>query len=171
MQWVLPDGRVIVVDRENNRLRVFSPEGAFLDIWTGFAKPLDLWGDAAGRVYVADLVPTLTLLSPRGERLGRCKPELNGAHGVCGDKGGNFYLAEPAPSRVTRLVPIGAADPVLDGHLRKKAMQKLDLLVRGGNVVTGFNVSQCDIGVNDGSIVRLGVISILPLIRSSMRQE
>ena len=107
--WVLPEGRVIVVDRENNRLQVFSPEGAFLEIWTGFVKPLDLWGDEAGRVYVTDLVPTLTLLSPKGERLGRCRPVLNGAHGICGDKSGILYLAEPAPSRVTRLVPIGAA--------------------------------------------------------------
>ncbi len=44
--WVMPDGRVVVVDRENDRLQVFGPEGQFLDIWTGFVKPLDIWGDA-----------------------------------------------------------------------------------------------------------------------------
>lgn len=104
--WVLPDGRVVVVDRENDRLQVFSPEGAFIEIWTGFAKPLDLWGDADGRLYVTDLVPALTLLSPRGERLGRCRPVLNAAHGISGDAAGNLYLAEPSPSRVTRMVPV-----------------------------------------------------------------
>jgi DNA-binding beta-propeller fold protein YncE len=104
--WVLPDGRVVVVDRENNRLQVFSPEGVLLDIWMGFARPLGLWGDADGRLYVTDLVPTLTMLSPHGVRLGRCRPVLNGAHGVCGDGKGILYLAEPAPSQVTRLTPV-----------------------------------------------------------------
>lgn len=103
--WVLPDGRVVVIDRENDRLQVFTSDGGFLDIWTGFAKPLDLWGDATGRLYVTDLVPALTLLSPDGERLGRCRPVLNGAHGIYGDAAGALYLAEPSPSRVTRLVP------------------------------------------------------------------
>jgi hypothetical protein len=107
--WIVPDGRVVVVDRENNRLQVFSPEGDFLDIWTGFARPLDVWGDAKGKLYVTDLVPTLTALSPKGERLGRCRPVLNGAHGVYGDKNGALYLAEPSPSQVTRLVPIPSA--------------------------------------------------------------
>lgn len=104
--WVQPDGTVIVVDRENDRLQVFTAEGKLLDIWQGFVKPLDLWGDADGRLYVADFVPSLTLLSPAGERLGRCRPVLNAAHGISGDRNGNLYLAEPSPSRVTRLVPI-----------------------------------------------------------------
>lgn len=104
--WVLPDSRVVVVDRENDRLQVFTENGEFLAIWTGFAKPLDLWGDATGRLYVTDLVPSLTLLSPSGERLGRCRPVLNGAHGISGDAFGNLYLAEPSPSRVTRLTPV-----------------------------------------------------------------
>ncbi len=104
--WVLPDGRVVVVDRENDRLQVFTPDGDFIAIWGGFVKPLDLWGDSEGQLYVTDLVPSLTLLSPSGQRLGRCRPVLNGAHGISGDSNGNLYLAEPSPSRVTRLVPI-----------------------------------------------------------------
>jgi sugar lactone lactonase YvrE len=107
--WVLPDGRVVVVDRENNRLQVFSPDGAFLAIWKGFSRPLDLWGDASGRLYVTDLIPTLSMLSPNGVCLGRCRPVLNGAHGIFGDQNGVLYLAEPSPSQVTRLVSIGAA--------------------------------------------------------------
>ena len=83
--WVLPDGRVVVADRENNRLQVFSPDGDWLAIWTGFHKPLDIWGDAQGRLYVTDLVPSLSLLSGDGKLLGRCRPVLNGAHGIWGD--------------------------------------------------------------------------------------
>lgn len=104
--WVLPDSRVVVIDRENDRLQVFTEDGEFLAIWTGFVKPLDLWGDGEGRLYVTDLVPSLTLLSPSGARLGRCRPVLNGAHGISGDRLGNLYLAEPSPSRVTRLMPV-----------------------------------------------------------------
>lgn len=105
--WVQPDGRVIVADRENDRLQVFGPEGEHLAIWTGFVKPLDIWGDAAGRLYVTDFVPSLTLLSPEGARLGQCRPVLNAAHGISGDASGRIYLAEPSPSRVSRLVPVG----------------------------------------------------------------
>lgn len=105
--WVQPDGRVVVVDRENDRLQVFSPEGIFLEIWTGFAKPLDIWGDADGRLFVTDMVPSLTLLAADGARLGRCRPVLNAAHGISGDMWGTLYLAEPSPSRITRLTPLG----------------------------------------------------------------
>ncbi|HKS62796.1 MAG TPA: hypothetical protein VJT13_13920 [Xanthobacteraceae bacterium] len=104
--WVLPDGRVVAVDRENDRLQVFSGDGALLDIWGGFKQPLDIWGDADGNMFVTDLVPSLTLLSPDGATRGRCRPVLNGAHGIWGDGQGNLFLAEPNPSRITKLAPI-----------------------------------------------------------------
>lgn len=106
--WVLPDSRVVVADRENNRLQVFSPDGGWLATWTGFHKPLDIWGDAQGRLYVTDLVPSLSLLSSDGSLLGRCRPVLNGAHGIWGDAQGRLYLAEGNPSRITRLVPVAS---------------------------------------------------------------
>lgn len=104
--WVMHDGRVVVVDRENDRLQLFAPDGALLAIWTGFRKPLDIWGDDADRLYVTDLVPTLTRLAPDGTVTGRCRPVLNGAHGIWGDAAGHIFLAEPSPSRITRLVPL-----------------------------------------------------------------
>lgn len=104
--WVVRDGRVVVVDRENDRLQVFTPDGALLAIWTGFRKPLDVWGDASDTLYVTDLVPTLTRLAPDGTVTGRCRPVLNGAHGIWGDAAGHIFLAEPNPSRITRLVPL-----------------------------------------------------------------
>jgi hypothetical protein len=106
--WVLPDGRVVVVDRENDRLQVFSPDGAWIAIWAGFRRPLAIWGDAQGRLYVTDAVPSLSLLSPEGALLGRCRPVLNGAHGISGDETGRLFLAEGNPSRVTCLVPLSS---------------------------------------------------------------
>ena len=103
--WVMRDGRVVVADRENNRLQVFSPDGAHLNCWTGFFKPMDIWGDEKDNLFVTDQIPTLTQLAPDGRRIGRCRPVLNGAHGIWGDCRGNFYLAEVNPSRITRLSP------------------------------------------------------------------
>jgi peptidylglycine monooxygenase len=105
--WACADGRVVVVDRENDRLQVFDGDGALLGIVTGFYRPSDIWGDAAGRLYVTDAIPTLTRLAPDLTPDGRCRPVLNGAHGLWGGPDGMLYLAEGNPSRITRLVPVG----------------------------------------------------------------
>lgn len=106
--WCLPDGRVVVIDRSNHRLQVFDPEGRFLAEWPGFRRPVAIWGDAAGRLYVTDETPSLTCLAADGRRIGRARPMLNGAHGLYGMPDGSLLLAESNPSRITRLVPIEA---------------------------------------------------------------
>ena len=103
--WVLADGRVAVTDRENNRVQVFTADGNLLDIWPDLYQPMDIFQDAAGHVFVTDKVPRLSQYTPDGTLLGRCRPVLNGAHGVWGDAAGNLYLAEMNPSRVTKLTP------------------------------------------------------------------
>jgi peptidylglycine monooxygenase len=104
--WALADGRVAVADRENNRVQVFSAEGEVLAVWGDLYHPMDLFQDSGGRVYVTDQIPRLSLLAPDGTLLGRCRPVLNGAHGMWGDAAGNLYLAEMNPGRVTRLAPV-----------------------------------------------------------------
>jgi hypothetical protein len=104
--WAFADGRVAVVDRCNDRVQVFDHAGALLDIWEDFYRPVAIWGDAAGDAYVTDSVPRLHRLGPNGERRGVCRPVLNGAHGLCGGPGGDLYLAETNPSRVTRLTRV-----------------------------------------------------------------
>lgn len=107
--WVLRDGRVLVADRENDRVQCFTANGDWLATWPGFPRPMDIWSDPAGHIYVTDQVPRLSRLSDAGTLTGRCRPVLNGGHGITGDRAGRLYLAEVNPSRVTRLVPIGAA--------------------------------------------------------------
>lgn len=104
--WCLPDGRVVVVDRCNHRLQVFTAEGVFLDQWTGFRRPVGIWGNARGDIFVTDEVPSLHRLSPDGTRLGRARPMLYGAHGIFGTPAGTLYLAEANPSRISRLTPV-----------------------------------------------------------------
>jgi len=106
--WASDDGRVLVTDRENDRVQVFSREGTFLAEWRGFAKPMDICGDAEGNILVSDQVPRLRKLSAEGAPLGMCRPVLNGGHGIWLDREGRIYLAELNPSRLTRLAPEAA---------------------------------------------------------------
>ncbi len=104
----LPDGRLAVCDRYNNRLQIFSEEGELLDVWAGFYRPTAMAVDAAGELFVFDQVPSLTVFSRQGEERGRCRPVLTGAHGIAIDPGsGTIFLAEPSPSRISTLVPLG----------------------------------------------------------------
>ncbi|MDQ7910142.1 peptidyl-alpha-hydroxyglycine alpha-amidating lyase family protein [Phytohabitans sp. ZYX-F-186] len=52
---VAGDGRVLVADRENDRIQVFDPDGGYIEEWTGVRRPCDLAVAADGRVYVAEL--------------------------------------------------------------------------------------------------------------------
>jgi len=101
--WTFADGRVVVVDRTSNRVQVFDREGRHLESWGEFYQPVAIWGDDEGCVYVSDMVPSLQKVGPKGERLGRCRPMLNGAHGIFGTPDGDILLAEGKPSRITRL--------------------------------------------------------------------
>lgn len=102
--WTHADGRVAVVDRSNDRVQVFDNIGGHLASWTHFLQPVGIWGDEDGNTYVTDMTPSLQKIGPGGERLGRCRPVLNGAHGLCGTPDGDLLLAEVNPSRITRLV-------------------------------------------------------------------
>jgi hypothetical protein len=51
---VLQDGRVVVADRENERLQLFTGEGAFLEEWTGFQRPSAV-AACGGVLVVAEL--------------------------------------------------------------------------------------------------------------------
>jgi peptidylglycine monooxygenase len=102
---VMADGRVAVADRENSRVQIFAADGSHLATWRDHHKPMALATDNANNLLVTDQVPRLSLLSPDGVLLGRCRPVLNGAHGVACGPDGCIYLAEINPSRITRMVP------------------------------------------------------------------
>jgi peptidylglycine monooxygenase len=95
--WVDSAERVLVADRENNRVQLFDLQGRFLESWSDFYHPMDIYADRDGNVFVTDQIPRLSMLSPDGTLIGRCRPVLFGPHGVGGDAAGNLYLAETAP--------------------------------------------------------------------------
>jgi peptidylglycine monooxygenase len=97
------DGRILVCDRENDRVQIFDRGGRWLASWDGLCRPMDIFEHDDGTLLVTDCVPSLTCFAPNGDRLGRCRPSPNGAHGLTGDRHGNLYLAEIEPTSVTRM--------------------------------------------------------------------
>lgn len=89
--WVDGEDRVYVADRDNNRLQVFDGEGGFLAEWRDLARPMAVWGDSAGRIYVTDQVPRLSIFTSEGALLARGKAPEAG-QGLCGDAQGNLYF-------------------------------------------------------------------------------
>ena len=100
------EDRVLVCDRENDRVQVFDRAGGWLMDWRGLCRPMDLLERDDGAILVSDQVPSLTAFAPDGERLGRARPSLNGSHGVALAPDGAIYLAEIDPSSVTKLAPV-----------------------------------------------------------------
>jgi DNA-binding beta-propeller fold protein YncE len=110
--------RLLVCDRENNRIQVFDHLGGLLDIWSGLHRPCAAAVVPDGRVYAAELggragiYPTMTVhdstpwstcavLDPAGRLLGRwgtddpARPgSFFAAHGIAVDSTGAVYLAE-----------------------------------------------------------------------------
>lgn len=102
--WVDARHRVLVADRENNRLQLFSPEGDYYGEWRDLYHPMDIYVDAGGTVFVTDQIPRLSMYTPAGQLVARGRPVNVGAHGVWGDSRGNLYLAEVGVNQVTKLV-------------------------------------------------------------------
>lgn len=99
-------GRILIADRDNDRVQIFDAGGEQLDEWSDFFHPMDVHVDRAGLVHVTDQVPRLSTFTGDGELVGRCRPVPYMPHGICDDAAGSFYLVEPSPTdQITKLVP------------------------------------------------------------------
>ena len=117
--WTASDGRVLVADRENDRIQIFSPDGEFIEQWTDVQRPTAIYIDRDGLVYVselwwrpgqrsythgvieADQPGRVSVFDSRGKVLARwgsadrcaagnfCAP-----HSICVDSRGSLYVAE-----------------------------------------------------------------------------
>ena len=103
--WVDRSDRVLVADRENDRVQLFDRDGRYLEEWGDFYHPMDIYEDRAGRIYISDQIPRLSLLSPSGQLIGRCRPCYNTPHGVWGAPDGAIFIAEMNPNQVIKLTP------------------------------------------------------------------
>ncbi|MGE5618949.1 MAG: peptidyl-alpha-hydroxyglycine alpha-amidating lyase family protein [Sphingomonadaceae bacterium] len=117
--WVTHDGRVLVADRENDRIQIFSLEGEFLDQWTHVQRPTGIYQDRDGLIYVSELsrrkgmlsyvhgpapedqAGRVCILDPEGKvlhrwgTLDRTAPgQFCAPHCICVDSRGDIYVGE-----------------------------------------------------------------------------
>ncbi|MDQ6671181.1 MAG: peptidyl-alpha-hydroxyglycine alpha-amidating lyase family protein [Chloroflexota bacterium] len=116
---VLADGRVLVCDRENDRIQLFSPDGAYLGEWTDVQRPTQVFIARDGLVYVSELwwgagqrsyvhgeihhnqYGRVSVLDAEGQlvaRMGGGQPGTAGnfaaPHSLAVDSRGDLYVAE-----------------------------------------------------------------------------
>jgi DNA-binding beta-propeller fold protein YncE len=104
--WVHWDGRVLVADRENNHIQIFTAEGNYITQWTGLARPCDIFIDANEIVYVVELDAFMTILDMNGQMLAKIDAATgHGGHAVWGDSCGDLYIGHNmAGKRLLKLV-------------------------------------------------------------------
>ena len=90
--WVDLRGRVVVADRENHRIQLFTASGEYLEERRDLYEPMDVFEDRDGFLYVTDHTPRMTVYDADGRLVTRARtPDIS--HGVWGDSAGNIYLA------------------------------------------------------------------------------
>ena len=94
---LLVDGdRVIVCDRENHRIQLFSLDGEFLEVWYDIQRPMDISKDSEGNYLVSegqvDSAARISILDNSGGVLSRFECRGSG-HGSWIDSRGDIYLA------------------------------------------------------------------------------
>ena len=95
--WVDSRGRVLVADRENDRVQVFTQDGQFISVWeTELVGPAAFHVDQDDVVYVPEHNGGFfSVLNLDGERLARWGSEANrSCHGVAGDSHGDIYFVQ-----------------------------------------------------------------------------
>lgn len=103
-------GRVLVGDRENNRIQIFDREGKLLETWPGFA-PYGLALNSDGILYVATgrendvlCLDASGKIQRRWGRKGIAPGEFDLPHMLTFDAAGNLYVAEVGNSRLQKLI-------------------------------------------------------------------
>jgi DNA-binding beta-propeller fold protein YncE len=96
--------RVLVVDRENNRVQIFNQSGNYLGEINHLYRPMNIYEDKDGFFYVTDQTPTVKLFHSNGELLGRFLTLGTIGHGVTVDENGDIYIAEMFHDEIIKFI-------------------------------------------------------------------
>jgi DNA-binding beta-propeller fold protein YncE len=107
--WIDRRGRVMVADRENDRVQVFDQNGELLEVWpTELIGPAFFYVDDDDVVYIPEHNGgRISILTLDGERLARWGdgPVHRSCHGIWVDSHGDLYVVQPGEwGRVRRVV-------------------------------------------------------------------
>ena len=97
--WIDSRGRVLVADRENNRIQAFTQDGEYLAEWhTGMVGPAIMCVDRNDIMYVAEHNGgNVSIMTLDGELLARWgSSEYTSMHGISVDSHGDIYVAQPS---------------------------------------------------------------------------
>lgn len=104
------EGRVLVGDRENNRIQIFNRDGDWLATWNGFA-PYGLAFDRDGRLFVADgRADQVLILDDKGNvkkrigKSGKRRGQFRLPHMLALDGDGNLFVAEVDGERMQKFM-------------------------------------------------------------------
>ena len=99
--WIDRRDRVLVADRENNRIQLFDFEGNFLDAWTDVQDPNDMYVDDDDVLYVSEAPLRVSVFDLDGKLLARWGEKgaapgqfMEPVHGIWGDAHGDLYITE-----------------------------------------------------------------------------
>ena len=91
-------GNVLIADRENDRVQVFTQDGEFVAQWpTKLIGPAVVWQDADSVCYVAEHNGGyFSILNADGDLLARWgDAKYRSCHGAAGDSEGSIYFVQP----------------------------------------------------------------------------
>ena len=104
------DGNLLVADRSNKRIQIFTPEGKYLREWTGMGGPNDISRGKDGNYYIAEQEDGgnpayCTVRDSQGKVL--AKMESRHVHGIGVDLQGNIYAGLTQNRGVDKFVRVG----------------------------------------------------------------
>ncbi len=98
-------GRILVADRENSRVQLFSRDGDLLEVWNDLAQASDVAVDRDGVIYISELPRGVCIMDIDGRVISRFDAVQAGvlrqAHALSVDSRGDIYCVEIAEGSPT----------------------------------------------------------------------
>ena len=109
-----PRNRLMVADRENNRIQFFTLDGEYIEEWGDLLQPDTIYIDDDDLVYIAELGQRVTIMTLDGEVVSQWGSERGSSvpgefmacpHGIWLDSHGDMYVGEvQADARLQKFV-------------------------------------------------------------------